>query len=273
MPEKTPEILRSRRNPRVQEARRLAQDPRLARREGVLLADGVTLVRDALRAGLEGRFIFLDPEDPSAVAIRAEAALRKADVVLANETVLRAISTLTTPQGAVGIFARPAHDLRHLLAAPRAVAHPIVAVLHGLQDPTNAGALTRTALAAGLAGLIATAGTVDPHHPRAVRTSMGACFRLPIVVDEPAAALWETLRRGGYRLVALDPRGALPLRDLRADRPLAIVFGREGGGLNPEARAACDTAVRIPMTNGVESLGVAAAGAIVFYALGMIQAS
>jgi RNA methyltransferase, TrmH family len=265
-------ILRSRQNPRVQEARRLARDPHLARHEGLFVADGTTLVREALEADLPAKAIFLDPADPEAEAIRTEATLRKIRPILAASTVLRAISNLATPQGAVGIFARPHHDLSHLLAATRAEGHPLIAVFHELQDPTNVGALIRTALAAGLAGVVSTEQTCDPFHPRAVRAAMGACLRLPICVDQPAAPLWQAMKRGGYRLLALDPRGDVPLAGLRLDRPTALLLGREGSGLEREARRACDASVRIPMAPGVESLGVAAAGAIVFYCLAMTSA-
>jgi TrmH family RNA methyltransferase len=261
------EVLRSRRNARVQDARRLARDPRLARREGVLVADGITLVREAIEAGLEARLILLDPNDPAGPSIRKAAARRRARIALAGPAVLETVSTLATPQGAVGIFTRPHADATLLLAAPGAARPPLFAILHGLQDPTNAGALARTALAAGLSGIMTTSGTVDPFHPRAVRAAMGASFRLPIAVDLPPDAVWDALQRGGYRLLALDPRGGVPLGAIRLDRPTAIVLGREGSGLDEDARAACDGSVRIPMAAGVESLGVAAAGAIVFYAL------
>lgn len=266
-PRRETEILRSRQNAKVQEARRIARDPRMARREGVLIADGITLVREAIESGLESRLLLLDPEDTDAPAIRRIAARRHVKVTEASHGVLEAVSTLATPQGALGIFSRPRTDAALLLAAPAATSHPLVAILHGLQDPTNAGALVRTALAAGLSGIVTTAGTVDPFHVRAVRGSMGACFRLRIAVDLSPEAVWETLKRGGYRLVALDPRGDVPLSAIRLDRPTAIVLGREGSGLDDEATAACDGAVRIPMAAGVESLGVAAAGAIVFYAI------
>lgn len=261
------DVLRSRQNAKVQEARRISRDPRMARREGVLLADGITLVHDAIEAGLASRLILLDPESAGADSIRRAAARRHLRVTLATPAVVECVSTLATPQGAVGIFERPHTDAALLLAAPAAKSHPLVAVLHELQDPTNAGALTRAALAAGLAGIVTTAETVDPFHPRAIRGSMGACFRLPIAVDLAPATVWETLRRGGYRLVALDPRGDVPISAIRLDRPTAIVLGREGAGLDREARSACDGSVRIPMAKDVESLGVAAAGAIVFYAV------
>ncbi|MFB3909541.1 MAG: TrmH family RNA methyltransferase [Candidatus Eisenbacteria bacterium] len=263
-----PETIRSRQNPKVAEARRIAHDPREARRAGLLLADGVTLVLEALRAGLAPRIVLADPDDAAAFApVRAEATLRRAPLVPASRKVLEAISTLATPQGAVGIFARPSHELAPLLAAAAHAGPPLVAILHGLQDPANAGSLARTALAAGLAGIVTTAGTVDPFHPRAVRASMGAVFRLPIATDADAAPLFATLARSGYRRVALDPRGNVPLESIRLDRATAVLLGREGSGLDAEAEAACEERVRIAMANGVESLGVAVAGAILFYSL------
>lgn len=260
-------IIRSRQNERVQEARRIARDPRLARREGLLIADGIVLVHDAFDAGLAARSIFLDPNDEETRSIRAACTHHSISPILASRSVVEAISTLRTPQGAVGIFERPIHDARMILAAPQASTPPLVAVLHGLQDPTNAGALVRTALAAGVTGMLATEGTVDPFHPRAVRASMGACFRLPIAADLPPTQVWELLHRGEYRTIALDPRGTTPLGDVRLDAPTAIVLGREGDGLDAEARKECEMAVRIPMAGSVDSLGVAAAGAVVFYTL------
>ena len=239
----------------------------MARREGLLIADGTVLVQDALDAGLTARSIFLDPSDEESQSIRATCIQRRLSPIHASRSVIEAISTLKTPQGAVGIFLRPAHDVRTILAAPLASTPPLVAVIHGLQDPSNADSLVRTALAAGVSGMLASEGTVDPYHPRAVRASMGACFRLPLAADLPHAQVWELLHRGRYRVIALDPRGSSPLAELRLDRPTAIVLGREGSGLDAEAREECEMTVRIPMAGGVDSLGVAAAGAIVFYAL------
>jgi RNA methyltransferase, TrmH family len=267
------EILRSRQNPRVQEARRLARDARLARDEGLFIADGTRVVQETLEAGIQPRVIFIDPDDPQADSIRAAASRCGARLNLVGPVILQAISTLTTAQGAIGIFERPRHELATLLAAPREDASLALAVFHQLQDPSNVGALIRTALAAGLTGAITTEGTCDPFHSRAVRASMGACLRLPLCTDQPASQLYETLKRAGFRLLALDPRGAVPLAEVRLDRPTALILGREGTGLDPDARAACDASVRIPMAPAVESLGVAAAGAIVFYALGMNRIS
>lgn len=260
-------VLRSRQNARVRQAREIARDPRLARREGLLVADGVQLVLDAIEARLVCRLLLLDPDAADAARVARAARSRRICATAAAAPVIDAVSTLATPQGAVGLFERPVVDLGALLAAAGASTHPLVAVLHGLQDPANAGSLIRSALAAGLDGIVCTAGTVDPFHPKAVRASMGASFRMPLAADVDPAALWEMLRRGGYRMVSLDPHAGVDLREMKLDSPTALILGREGSGLEAEVQRMCDLRLRIPMANGVESLGVAAAGAVVFYFL------
>ncbi|MBD3163564.1 MAG: hypothetical protein GF346_13750 [Candidatus Eisenbacteria bacterium] len=260
-------LLRSRRNPRVVEARRLARDPREARREGLFLADGTRPVLEALDAGLSPRVLFYHPESPEAGAIQALCRAAGFAPTAAATGILSAVSTLSTPQDAVGLFRRPVHDLAAVLAAPAHETIPCLFVLDRLQDPTNAGALCRSGLAAGMTGALATEGTVDPFHPRAVRAAMGASFRLPIVADLPVSVLGEALERGGYRLLGLDPRGSIPLAEVRLDRPTALLLGSEGSGPGGALRSRCEATVRIPMQAGVDSLGVAAAGAVVFYFL------
>jgi TrmH family RNA methyltransferase len=260
-------VLRSRQNPRVQAARKLARDASQARREGLFVAEGAVLVRDALEAGLAPRLVLFDPGDEEASSLLPRAGRRASSFLEAHPSVIAAVSTLASAPPALGIFERPHHEWRTLLGAASSEAPPLVAVLHGLQDPANAGSLVRSALAMGLNGVVSTAGTVDLFHPRAVRGAMGASFRLPVAVDLDPPVVWETLHRSGYRLIALTPRGGTSLGDVRLDQATAVVLGQEGGGLDAAARAACSLAVRIPMAGGVESLGVASAGAIVFYAL------
>jgi TrmH family RNA methyltransferase len=261
------ETIRSRQNPRVQEARKIAHDPRHARREGVLVADGITVVHEGLASGFRARMLMVVADDPDVAPILKEAKRRHAVVTPVARAILESVSTLAAPQGAIAFFERPRFDLSRLLTAPKASGWPVVAILHGLQDPTNAGSLIRTGLAAGVQGFVTTTGTVDPYHVRAVRASMGACFRMSIATEQGFPVLLEALRRARYRLLSLDPRGEVEMKEIRSDQPIAILLGREGSGLDTESRRACEANVRIPMAEGVESLGVAAAGAIVFYSL------
>jgi TrmH family RNA methyltransferase len=251
-------------NRQIGEVRRLLARPRECRREGVLVADGIHLVQEALRANLRCRALFVTvaERDREIANILAEAEKRRLPVYRVLDHLFRVISPVETPQGVVGIFNRPA---RAPIWKKDGKAEGHLIVTHGLQDPTNIGAILRSGLAAGMSGLITTPGTVDPFHHRALRASMGAAFHLPIRVDEPAIPLVDRLGRLGYRTVALSPRAEMELTELNPLSPIALILGAEGTGLNPSIEAAASLRVRIPMQDGVESLGVAAAGAVAFF--------
>ena len=132
-----------------------------------------------------------------------------------------------------------------------------VAVLENMMNPTNIGAIFRSAAALGVDAVLLTSAGSDPLYRRAVRVSMGTVFQVPWTYL-PADADWhDSLRIDDKRLRAV-PR-------------LAIVLGTEGDGLASNTIAACDYTVRIPMTHGVDSLNVAAASAVAFYQLALLR--
>ena len=146
-----------------------------------------------------------------------------------------------------------------------------IAVLENVMNPTNIGAIFRSAAALGMDALLLTDEGSDPLYRRAIRVSMGTVFQLPwayLSADEP----WtRTLRRLGFATAAMALReDALRLDDprLRRCEKLAVVLGTEGDGLSDGAIADCDWTVRIPMAHGVDSLNVAAASAVAFWELG-----
>lgn len=157
----------------------------------------------------------------------------------------------------------PATALAPLVsAAPDAV----FLVCAGVEDPGNTGALVRSALAAGAAGLVV-AGAGDPWHPRAIRTSMGSVFKLPLLWRDDLGAWCGELRALGGRTLAAVTEGGAPPRAACADRgaPLAFAVGGEAHGLSSDARGACDGTVTIPMAAGVDSFSVSAAAAVLLY--------
>jgi tRNA G18 (ribose-2'-O)-methylase SpoU len=144
-----------------------------------------------------------------------------------------------------------------------------LAVLEGIGDHENLGALFRNAAALGIDGLLLGAGCSDPLYRRSVRVSMGHVLRVPFAHLEAWPEELKLLRDNGFRIAALTPRAdAKSLRDAELDRGrVAVLLGSEGPGLTEEAIAAADLAVRIPMVSGVDSLNVATAGAITFHAM------
>ncbi|GAB3870096.1 RNA methyltransferase [Kibdelosporangium lantanae] len=142
-------------------------------------------------------------------------------------------------------------------------------VLEGVGDHENLGALFRNAAALGVDGVIIGPGCSDPLYRRSVRVSMGHVLAVPFTTATDWPGTLDVLRDKGFRVLALTPRAdAVDLADVPADGPVALLLGSEGPGLTDQAIKAADMAVRIPMAGGVDSLNVATAGAVAFYALG-----
>lgn len=149
-----------------------------------------------------------------------------------------------------------------------------VAVLENVMNPTNIGAIFRSAAALGVDAVLLTSAGSDPLYRRAVRVSMGTVFQVPWTYL-PADTDWQEMLHGlGFQTAAMALRDdSLRIDDkrLRAVPRLAIVLGTEGDGLAGSTIAACDYTVRIPMTHGVDSLNVAAASAVAFYQLALLR--
>lgn len=154
-----------------------------------------------------------------------------------------------------------------------------VAVLENVMNPTNVGAVFRSAAALGMDAVLLSAGCSDPLYRRCVRVSMGAVFQIPWTYCAGRAAQGalpavEELRRLGFRIVSMALRGdSISVDDerLRGPGPLAVLLGSEREGLRAETVAASDAVVRIPMSHGVDSLNVAAAAAVAFWELGRVN--
>ena len=150
-----------------------------------------------------------------------------------------------------------------------------IAVLERVVNPTNVGAIFRSAAALGMEGVLLTAGCSNPLYRRAIRVSMGTVFQIPWTFLEEASWPEEgilKLRAMGFKTAAM----ALKEDSVRMDDPvlkneerLAVILGTEGDGLAGDTLADCDYTVRIPMFHGVDSLNVAAASAVAFWELGL----
>lgn len=148
-----------------------------------------------------------------------------------------------------------------------------VVVLENVMNPTNIGAIFRSAAALGMDAVLLTTAGSDPLYRRSSRVSMGNVFLIPWTYLPESGDWTQLLRDLGFRTVAMALRNdSVRLDDprLAAEEKLAIVMGTEGDGLASSTIASCDYTVRIPMYHGVDSLNVAAASAVAFYELGLL---
>lgn len=144
-----------------------------------------------------------------------------------------------------------------------------VAVLENVTNPTNLGAIVRSAAALSMDAVLFTHGCTDPLYRRAARVSMGTVFQVPWTFL-PEGKEFESLKELGFKSVAMALRNDtkdISDDELRKADKLAIFLGAEGDGLLPETISACDYCVKIPMAHGVDSLNVAAASAVAFWEL------
>lgn len=145
-----------------------------------------------------------------------------------------------------------------------------VAVLEDVMNPTNIGAVFRSAAALNMDAVLLTPACSNPLYRRAIRVSMGTVFQVPWTYLGPDGSGVEQLRGMGFKTAAMALRDdSVSIKDprLMAEEKLAIVLGTEGDGLSPDTIARCDYTVRIPMSHGVDSLNVAAASAVAFWQL------
>ncbi|MBE6984668.1 MAG: RNA methyltransferase [Ruminococcaceae bacterium] len=142
-----------------------------------------------------------------------------------------------------------------------------IAILENVMNPTNIGAIFRSAAALGMDGVILTEGSSNPLYRRSIRVSMGTVFQIPWTFCADA----NEIKKYGFQTVAMALRNdSISIDDpwLAAQERLAIILGTEGDGLAEQTITACDHTVRIPMAHGVDSLNVAAASAVAFWQLG-----
>ncbi len=244
---------------------------RLHPEDGLFIAESPVVIGYALDAGYAPVSFLMERRH---VAGKAAALLERcpdAPVYTADADVLQALTGYPLTRGVLcAMRRRPLPAVEDVLKGARRVA-----VLEGIVDTTNIGAIFRSAAALGMDAVLLTPTACDPLNRRAVRVSMGTVFQVPWTFIGQSKADWperglERLRGLGFSTCAL----ALTDESVSIDDPLlarqerlALVLGTEGDGLARQTVAACDFTARIPMAHGVDSLNVAAAGAVAFWQL------
>lgn len=240
-------------------------------KEGLFIAESPKVIERALDGGYEPVSFLVEEGQLAASATILERA-GDVPVYTAEESVLSQLTGYHLTRGLLCAMQRK--KLPALKDVCRGANR--IAILEEVVNPTNVGALFRCAAALGMDAVILTGGCSDPLYRRASRVSMGTVFQVPWTMLSKEEGIWpgqtmEVLHSLGFRTAAMALKeDSVGIDDsaLNNEEKLAIVLGTEGDGLATDTIADCDYTVMIPMTHGVDSLNVAAAGAVAFWQLG-----
>ena len=244
---------------------------RLEPEKGIFIAESPKVIDRALDAGYKPVSLLMERKQITGPASEVLARCGNAPVYTADRAMLAQLTGFELTRGVLCAMHRP------LLPTVEEVCRNArrVAVLEGIVDSTNIGAIFRSAAALNMDAVLVTPSCCDPLCRRAVRVSMGTVFQVPWTQIGSTAADWpeqgmQQLHALGFKTAAMaltDLSVSIDDAALAAEPKLAIVLGTEGDGLARSTIAACDYTVKIPMSHGVDSLNVAAAGAVAFWEL------
>lgn len=243
--------------------------------EGLFIAESPRVIERALDAGYQPVALLAEERyltrDGGGILPR----VGDIPVYVCREEILRGITGYNLTEGMLCAMRRKKlHAPDRLCRNARRIA-----LLENVVNPTNIGAIFRSAAAMGIEAVLLTPACADPLYRRAIRVSMGNVFLVPWgyiteTQDEWLSRGMELLHSLGFKAAAAALReDTLDIRDerLKQEPRLAVLLGSEGDGLTEQTLCACDYTVKIPMTNGVDSLNVAAASAVAFWELAMRQ--
>lgn len=252
-------LITSRENPLIKEAAALLKDKKLRKETGFFVVEGARLCAEAARSGAFIRRVFLtENAQKTYAAYLTDLCQSAGEVLFVSESVAEKLSDTKSPQG--------------VFAVCRFAEKPVLwdedglfVLLSELQDPGNLGTVLRTCEAMAVKGVLL-CGCVDPFSPKALRSSMGCLFRLPVKVFPTTGEALALLRE--HEVVTYASALSTTAEILPAVRfapKSAVLIGNEGNGLAAETIAECDHTVMIPMPGEAESLNAASAAAILIY--------
>lgn len=235
--------------------------------KGMFIAESPKVIWRALEGGCQPVSLLMERKDIDGSAREILARCPEIPVYTADEELLCGLTGYHLTRGVLCAMLRPP---RLGLQALCREANRVV-ILENVQNPTNVGAIFRSAAALGMDAVLLTPGCSDPLYRRSARVSMGTVFQIPWTYIDAWPQGMEELKALGFRTAALALRDdSLSVDDprLAGAQKLALLLGSEGDGLADTTIADCDYTVKIPMYHGVDSLNVAAASAVAFYAVG-----
>lgn len=236
--------------------------------KGMFIAESPKVIERALDAGYEPVSFLMEKKHVSGEGRQLIERVKDVPVYCAEFDVLTQLTGFKLTRGMLCAMKRkPLPDVRELCKNKKRIV-----ILDKVMNPTNVGAIIRSAAALGMDAVVLTPGCSDPLYRRAARVSMGTVFQIEWTFSADDSL--EEIKSLGFKTVAMALKDdTLSIGDprLTQEEKLAVIMGTEGDGLSDKTIAECDFTVKIPMYHGVDSLNVAAASAVAFYQLGNKQ--
>lgn len=239
---------------------------------GLFIAESPKVIERALNGGYQLVSFLMEPKHAEGEAQRILERCGDVPVYTAPLEILTQLTGFKLTRGMLcAMRRRSLPSVREVCSGARRVA-----VLENVMNPTNVGAVFRSAAALNMDAVLLTPGCSDPLYRRASRVSMGTVFQIPWTFFDPKREAWpqrgmEVLREMGFRTAAMALKKdsiSLDHEALRREEKLAVVLGTEGDGLASDTIADCDYTVMIPMSHDVDSLNISCASAVAFWELG-----
>ena len=242
---------------------------------GIFIAESSKVIERALNAGYHPISFLIEKKEIGAQAEEIFSRWESVPVYTAEFEVLKQLTGFGLTRGMLCAMERLSlKSVEEVCKNARRIA-----VLENVVNPTNVGAIFRSAAALNMDAVLLTPACSDPLYRRAARVSMGTVFQVPWTFFDKKKVSWpdggiQLLKEMGFQTAAMaltDDSVSIDDKNLMAEEKLAIVLGTEGEGLAKRTIATCDYTVKIPMMHGVDSLNVAAASAVAFWQLGMAK--
>lgn len=251
-------IITSRENPLIKLVAALQVSSEKRKRNGLFVLEGLRICKDACDNGIKfDKLIVSDAAAEKYAADTEKFSLISDECYKIPDSLFKKISDTKTPQGIIAVAKMPVTGSCGIDKNGKYIA------LENVSDPSNLGAISRTAEALGVNGIILSSDGCDPYSPKALRASMGTLLRVPVFVTESFA---ETLKSTGLkRYACVVDKTAESIKEQSFENGSVVMIGNEANGLTDSAKHSADVLVTIPMTGRAESLNAAAAAAIAMW--------
>lgn len=253
-------MISSESNAQVKSILKLQRSARERRKQGLFVAEGIKLVKEAAQYG-KLRQVYFSESYMENTEGREKEIWENVSSEIVADSVFHVMTETVTPQGVMGLVSLPSYSIDEILQDKRRS----FLLLDDLRDPGNLGTIMRTAEGADMSGVILSKGSVDLFNPKVVRATMGAIFRVPFFYAEELIAVMERLKQMDIPVYGTMLQGSVLYDEPDYCRGAAIVVGNEANGISEKVAEQLSVRVRIPMAGNLESLNAAVAAAILMY--------